>query len=305
MKKLLATGHSGFVGQTLEGYLRASTQDSDVMWCQPIRPYDMRDPASLAALIQDHRPDWIVHLAAQSHVPTAMADPTATLLVNTVGTAHLLQALTDTKFTGRLLYVSSADVYGAVPLQALPVAETWVPAPRNPYASSKYAAEVLCLQWARSSLLDVVIARPFNHTGAGQQSQFALPGFAKAVAEIAAGKHPPRIDTGDLNVTRDFSDVRDVVAAYLSLLRRGRSSEIYNVCSGRECRLSQALDDLLRLSNVRADIVCDPARLRPAEQRRMRGDPWKITSETGWVPTYGLEETLQQLLDYWIQEIQG
>lgn len=305
MKKLLATGHGGFVGQAMANYLWASEHDQDVVWCQPSQPYDMRDPDSLVTLLQRHRPDWVLHLAAQSHVPTAINDPAETLLVNTVGTAHLLKALTDAKFTGRLLYVSSADVYGAVPLTQLPVAETWAAAPRNPYASSKYAAEVLCLQWARSHQLDVVIARPFNHTGAGQQAQFALPGFARAIAAIVAGYHPPRIDTGDLDVTRDFSDVRDVVAAYLMLLRQGRSSEIYNVCSGKEYRLSQALDDLLRLANVKAEVVRDPARLRPAEQRRMCGDPRKITSETGWVPVHRFEETLQQLLNYWIQEAQG
>ncbi|MES3009894.1 MAG: GDP-mannose 4,6-dehydratase [Pseudomonadota bacterium] len=305
MKKLLATGHKGFVGQAMASHLRASVQDHDVQWCSPQQSYDMCDVATVRALLEEHRPDWVLHLAAQSHVPTAMNNPAATLLVNTVGTANLLQVLTDMQFKGRLLYVSSADVYGAVPAAMLPVSETWVPAPRNPYASSKLAAEMLCLQWARSYPLDVVIARPFNHTGAGQDIQFALPAFAKAVAEIAVGRHAPYIQTGDLDVTRDFSDVRDVVAAYLLLFRRGRSNEIYNVCSGREYRLSQVLDEIMRLAKVQADTARDPTRLRPAEQRRMCGDPGKITSETGWSPVYNFEETLQQLLDQWLQEFQG
>lgn len=305
MKKLLATGHNGFVGQAMARYLHDSIQNRDVQWCSPQRPYDMCNVVTVRDLLEEHRPDWVLHLAAQSHVPTAMASPAATLLVNTVGTANLLQVLTDIQFKGRLLYVSSADVYGAVPAAMLPVNETWVPAPRNPYASSKLAAEMLCLQWARSHPLDVVIARPFNHTGAGQDIQFALPAFAKAVVEIAVGRHAPYIQTGDLDVTRDFSDVRDVVAAYLSLFRRGRSSEIYNVCSGREYRLSQVLDDIMRLAKVQADTARDPTRLRPAEQRRMCGDPGKIASETGWSPVYNFEQTLQQLLDHWLQEFQG
>lgn len=305
MKKLLATGHNGFVGQALRSYLHTSAVDTDLQWCQPAVPYDMCDPASLMALLRTHRPDWVIHLAAQSHVPTAIADPAATLRVNALGTAHLLKSLTDVGFTGRLLYVSSADVYGVVPTSELPVAETRIPAPRNPYASSKLAAEVLCLQWARSSSLDVVIARPFNHTGPGQQPQFALPGFARTVARIAAGLAPPQIESGDLDVTRDFSDVRDVVAAYLLLLRLGRSGEIYNVCSGYEVRLGQALDDLLRLAHTQAEITLDPARIRHAEQRRMRGDPQKIANETGWSPRYGLEDTLLQLLEHWSQESEG
>lgn len=300
--KLLATGHSGFVGKAMADYLRTSACDRDIVWCPPERPYDIRDPDALAALLQSHQPDWVIHLAAQSHVPTAMADPATTLAVNTVGTAHLLKALSDAQFKGRLLYVSSADVYGAVPADQLPVRETWPAAPRNPYASSKYAAEVLCLQWARSQRLDVVIARPFNHTGPGQSDNFALPGFARMVADIASGRRVPRIETGDLDVTRDFSDVRDVVAAYLALFRRGRSGEIYNVCSGREHRLSQALQELMGLAGVTAEIVRDPTKLRPAEQRRMCGDAQKITSETGWVPVHAMADTFRLLLNHWTQE---
>lgn len=284
-------------------HLRNSVQDQDVQWCSPQVPYDMCSADSLRELLAMHQPDWVIHLAAQSHVPTAITNPVETLQVNTVGTANLLDALTASRFQGRLLYVSSADVYGAVPDTDLPVNEMRVPAPRNPYATSKLAAEMLCLQWARTCPLDVVIARPFNHTGAGQGPQFALPAFARAVAEIATGRHPPHIQTGDLNVTRDFSDVRDVVAAYLLLFRRGRAGEIYNVCSGTECRLGQALNALLRLANVQATTVHDTARLRPTEQRRMCGDPRKIMSETGWSPGYSLESTLQQLLDHWLQEL--
>lgn len=284
-------------------YLSDSAQDQDVEWCSPELPYDMCDANSLSELLVRHRPDWVIHLAAQSHVPTAMADPAATLQVNTVGTANLLNALMASEFRGRLLYVSSADVYGTVPETDLPVRESRVPAPRNPYASSKLAAELLCLQWTRTWPLDVVIARPFNHTGAGQGPLFALPAFAKAVAEIAAGRQSPHIQTGDLNVTRDFSDVRDVVAAYLSLFRHGRAGEIYNVCSGREYRLGQALDDLMRLAGIQATTAHDPARLRPTEQRRMCGDPRKIIIETGWSPVHSLDTTLQQLLDYWLQEL--
>jgi len=300
-KKLLATGHSGFVGTAIQAWLRANP-GSGVAWCPLAQEHDVLDPAAMRAMLEQHRPDWVIHLAAQSHVPTAWQDPAATLQVNVGGTATLLKALVDTGFQGRLLYVSSADVYGSVAENLLPVTEEAAPAPRNPYAASKVACEVLCQQWTRAQPLDIVIARPFNHTGAGQRPDFALPAFAREVAAIKLGRQPARILTGDLDVTRDFLDVRDVVAAYLALLRGGLSGEIYNVCSGQESNLREALHALIGLAGIRADVATDPARLRPAEQRRMRGSHDKLTHATGWRPQIPLQATLEQLLDHWMKE---
>ncbi|WP_199236489.1 GDP-mannose 4,6-dehydratase [Ramlibacter sp. WS9] len=301
-KKLLATGHLGFVGTAMKEFLQGDGEH-EASWCLLDKEPDVLDAAALRATVEAFRPDWIVHLAAQSHVPSSWSDPLTTLQVNAGGTANLLKALDDTGFTGRLLYVSSADIYGAVPEEELPLTEHTPPAPRNPYASSKVAGEELCRQWARTRPLDVVIARPFNHTGAGQRPDFALPAFAQTVAAIKRGRQEPKILTGDLDVTRDFLDVRDVVAAYLALLARGRSGETYNVCSGREVHLGDALRMLVELAGVRAQIETDPQRLRPSEQRRMFGDHSRLTEATGWVPRFSLADTLTQLLDYWMQDL--
>lgn len=301
-KKLLATGHRGFVGTALRQFLELQT-DSPAVWCPVTRESDLLDPAQLREMLGEHQPDWVVHLAAQSHVPLSWEDPAQTLQVNVCGTANLLKALSDSGFHGRLLYVSSADVYGAVPEAALPVSEEAALAPRNPYGSSKVAAEVLCRQWARTQQLDVVIARPFNHTGPGQRAEFALPGFAREIAAIKLGRQGPQIHVGDLDVTRDFLDVRDVANAYLALLAQGRSGETYNVCSGREVHLGDALRRLIALAGVQAEIALDPARLRPTEQRRMLGSHAKITADTGWVPRIALDETLKQVLDFWTGEL--
>jgi len=254
-------------------------------------------------MLDAHQPDWIIHLAAQSHVPSSWSDPAATLHLNVGGTATLLKVLTEADFRGRLLYVSSADVYGAVPTELLPVSEAVPAEPRNPYAVSKVAAEALCQQWARTQPLDIVIARPFNHTGPGQRPDFALPAFARDLAGIRLGQQPGRIMAGDLGVTRDFLDVRDVVAAYLALLDSGRRGEIYNVCSGRECNLGEALQQLIEIAGVHAEVVNDPARMRPSEQRRMRGSHDKLTLETGWKPQIALRDTLAALLDFWMKEL--
>jgi GDP-4-dehydro-6-deoxy-D-mannose reductase len=183
------------------------------------------------------------------------------------------------------------------------VTEDAPPQPRSPYASSKVAAEVLCRQWASMRQLDLVIARPFNHTGPGQRLDFALPRFAHEIAAIKLGRQAPRVLAGDLDVTRDFLDVRDVVNSYLALLAGGRGNQIYNVCSAREVHLGDALQSLAGMAGVQVEVAQDPARFRPSEQRRMCGSHAKITAETGWVPRIPLEQTLQQLLDHWTREL--
>jgi GDP-4-dehydro-6-deoxy-D-mannose reductase len=302
VRKLLATGHRGFVGTALQEFLRTPGQRG-VAWCELGPEPDVLDAAALRSAIEEHRPDWVLHLAAQSQVPASWEDPARTLAVNVCGTANLLKVLDETGFRGRLLYVSSSDVYGAVGERDLPVDEAQPPAPRSPYAASKLAAEVLCLQWARTQPLDVVIARPFNHSGPGQRAEFALPAFAREVAAIKRGQQPSRILAGDLDVSRDFLDVRDVVAAYLALLEHGQRGEIYNVCSGTETLLGQALQTLVELAAIDAQVALDPARLRPAEQRRICGSYRKLAAATGWRPRIALRDTLSQLLDYWTVEL--
>lgn len=301
--KLLATGHLGFVGRALREFV-TSQPDSGVQWCELEREHDVRDRADLAAMLREHRPDWVVHLAAQSHVQASWTDPAATLQVNLGGTANLLAALEETGFEGRLLYVSSADVYGAVADARLPVDESVPAAPRSPYATSKVAAELLCEQWARARKLDFVIARPFNHTGPGQREDFALPRFAREVAAVRLGKRDPVMKVGDLAVTRDFLDVADVVDAYVRLLGGGARGQTYNVCSGREVLLSDALAMLMEIADVKAQVVTDPALLRPAEQRRMAGSWRKLADATGWQPATPLRETLSKLLAHWISELE-
>lgn len=301
--KLLATGHRGFVGSALREFV-TNRAEWGVQWCEPQREHDVRDRADLAEMVREHRPDWVVHLAAQSHVHASWSDPAATLQTNVCGTANLLGALDDAGFRGRLLYVSSADVYGTVPESSLPVDELTPPAPRSPYAASKVAAEILCHQWARARPLDVVIARPFNHTGPGQREDFVLPQFARKVAAIKLGRCEPVIAAGDLDVTRDFLDVGDVIDAYLRLLRQGRSGETYNVCSGREVVLRNALSMLMDIAGVRAQVVTDPALLRPSEQRRMAGSWRKLADATGWKPATDFRDTLASLLNHWIREFE-
>ena len=293
--RLLLTGANGFVGQ----YVQAALP------CVPLPDgLDLRDGAALTAAIAAIRPDTVLHLAAQSFVPAAFENPRETFDINFYGTLNLLEALQAAEFTGRMLFVSSGDTYGQVSEAALPVREDHPLHPRNPYAVSKVAAEALCYQWSQTSGFEIIMVRPFNHIGPGQSSRFAIADFAKQVMEIRMGRRAPVLQVGDVDVTRDFTDVRDVVRAYTLLLEKGRNGGIYNVCSGREYRIRDLLRQLLTLAGVEASIEQDATRLRPAEQRRMVASFDALQRDTGWQPAIPMEESLQDLLNDWEKQLQ-
>jgi len=189
-----------------------------------------------------------------------------------------------------------------VPESEMPVSEERIARPRNPYAVSKLAAEALCHQWSATEGVDVMVARAFNHIGAGQAESFALPSFARQVAEIKAGRRAAVIDAGDIDVTRDFTHVADVIEGYLTLLAKGARGETYNIASGRDVLVRDLLGRLLELAGVSAEVRRDPARFRHAEQRVVRGGNAKIKS-LGWEPAHSLDEALADVLEEWERKI--
>lgn len=296
MRRLYLTGAGGFVGTHLiAAHAQGAFGDCE-LHAMP-SSLDIRDAQAVRENVEHAKPDVVIHLAAQSFVPRSFEDPRETYDINFGGTLNLLSALRGAKFTGRLLYVSSGDVYGKVPESELPVTEERIPAPRNPYAVSKLATETLCRQWHFSEGLDVVIARPFNHIGPGQDPRFVVPAFAGQVVRIAQGEAEPRLAVGDIDTSRDFSDVRDIVQAYAALLARGSSGVVYNVCSGREVVVRDVLQTLCDLAGVSPDITVDRKRLRRSEQRRMVADSGLLRRDTGWAPRLSLETSLAQILD--------
>ena len=290
---LLVTGHTGFVGQHLTARTGAAGLVDEVGLA-----IDITNPSAVRAAVERIRPDAVIHLAARAFVPDSVRDPLGTYDVNFLGTQHLLSALKASGFAGRVLYVSSADLYGAVEDGQLPIREDQPLRPLNPYAVSKIAAETLCGYFARAEHLDVVIARPFNHIGPGQSTRFALADFSQSIAEMALGRRAPLLAVGDLDVTRDFSDVRDVIEAYLLLLAKGRSGEVYNVCSGAERNLGDIGRRLAEVAGVPLRLEVDPARLRGASQKRSFGDNGKLRHDTGWAPAIAFDDTLQDMLNH-------
>jgi GDP-4-dehydro-6-deoxy-D-mannose reductase len=289
--KLIVTGSSGFVGKhfcSAYGGVPLADEDGFVDLCNSARVH-----SAVAASV----PEAVLHLAAQSSVAQSFSDPMATISTNFLGTLNLLQALSASGFRGVFVYVGSADVYGRVADAELPIRETQPLRPRSPYAVSKLAAEALCYQWSQTEKFRIVLTRPFTQIGPGQDSRFAVAGFARQVIEIRRNTKPPVLVTGDLDVTRDFTDVRDAVRAYRLLLERGQNGEVYNVCTGRERTLRSLLESLLNLGDVNAELQVDTTRLRPVEQRRMVGNPGKLTEQLGWAPEISIEKTLTDLLN--------
>lgn len=296
MSKLMITGQSGFVGRHLQAHL--ATQQSE--W-QPVAAvsYDLLDANSLDAWVAAVCPEAVIHLAGQTFVPEAFRDPAHTIQVNLLGTLNLLQALKRNGFQGTFLYVSSGDVYGQVADQ-LPIDEALLPRPRNPYAVSKLAAENLCLQWSFTEPdWRILIARPFNHIGPGQAGSFLLPDMAQQLIRVRQGLQPPQLLVGDVDVSRDFLDVRDVVRAYIHLLANGQSGEIYNVCSGVERNIRELIMQMADLAEVRITLEQHPDRLRKAEQRRVVGNCEKLRVQTGWQPDITIMSSLRDVLQDW------
>jgi GDP-4-dehydro-6-deoxy-D-mannose reductase len=299
LKRLFITGQSGFVGLAFER-LRAhavAAQGWELVLADS--PYDLLKPESLQRILQQARPDAVIHLAGQTFVPEAFRDPAHTLDVNLKGTLNLLQALQRSGFNGSFLYISSGDVYGRVSPELLPISEQQPARPQNPYAVSKAAAELLCYQWSCNVPWRILVARPFNHIGPGQREDFVIASVARQLARIRLGLQDARILVGDVDVSRDFLDVEDVISAYLALLEKGQNGEIYNVCSGKEYLIRDMIASMLYLTETDAVIAQDPVRMRPSDLRRVKGSNQKIELATAWTPQIPMQQTLLNVLADW------
>lgn len=300
--RALVTGASGFVGRYLVDALQRA--GSETLACGgphdagKLLPLDLNDPAAIRAALDLARPDVVFHLAAQTFVPESFSSPAATYETNAVGTARLTQAVRDYAAAGatmpRILFTSSAEVYGMRDPADFPLRETLAPHPATPYAASKAAAEAILAAEARAFGMDVVVARAFNHIGPGQSERFVVPSLAAQLAAIAAGG-APQLQVGNLNAARDFLDVRDVVAAYLALARDGAPGETYNVCRGTPVKVRDVLRDLIFISGVAVEVREDPQRFRPLDVPVFFGSAEKLRARCGWVPAIPLERSLRDV----------
>jgi GDP-4-dehydro-6-deoxy-D-mannose reductase len=292
--RAFVTGGHGFVGPWLSRHL--SAEGDELVLSDP--SLDIGDGEGLRQAMAAARPDVVYHLAAQSSVGESWQAPAETWRVNALGTVQVLGAVQDSCPGARVVLVSSVEVYGAVAPSDLPITETAPFRPATPYAASKVAAEMAGLQAYLGRRLDVIRARPFNHTGPGQTDRFFVPSMARQIVE-GCRSGDTELRTGNLTVCRDILDVRDVVRAYRLLALRGRPGEAYNVCSGRSVPLRQVLEHLLTAAGCTMTPVVDPQRLRPVDLPDLRGDPTHLRQDTGWEPAIDLEVTLADVIGYW------
>ena len=307
--RVLITGAGGFVGHHLSAHL-GSVQSKARLIGTTLFPsetvheavndqhrIDLKDYGQVRSLLAECRPDAIYHLAAQAFVPRSFEDPWETLENNIRAQLNIIAACLELDIRPRILIVSSAEIYGAVEPNQLPMNEDTAIRPTNPYSVSKVAQDMLGLQYYLSHDLPIMRARPFNHIGPGQNDRFVAPAFAKQIAAIEEGQGDAVIYVGNLEAKRDFTDVRDIVRAYQMIVEGGQPGEAYNIASGAAHSIRHLLDTLLGLTEVEIEVRVDRSRLRPVDVPEIRGDSSKLRCDTGWQPELTFEATLRDVLD--------
>jgi GDP-4-dehydro-6-deoxy-D-mannose reductase len=314
--KALITGISGFVGSHLAEHL-LETPDWEVSGtvfgpysniaslCGQLELY----PAELSRLdvmtfvLEQAQPDVLFHLAAQPLVTASRRDPWGTLETNIRMQLNVLEGVAQVNPDCRVLVVGSSEEYGLISPEDLPVDEDAPLRPLSAYGLSKVAQDLLGLQYTHTHGLHVVRVRPFNHIGPRQSVGFVAPDFASQVAAVELGLQLPAIRVGNLAARRDFSDVRDVIQAYVLLATQGEPGQVYNIGSGQSHAVQEVLDTLLAMSQVPIEVQQDPDRMRPSDVPEVVCDATRIRECTGWQTTIPFKQSLQDILEYWRAEM--
>lgn len=317
MKKALVTGIAGFAGSHLTDYLLTQklqifgfyhpnhpTENIDHIRDQiQIFPCDILNKKNVIDLVSKISPNYVFHLAAFSSPAESFKNPRKTLENNIIGQINLLDALIATRSKAKILVIGSADEYGKIPEKKLPADENTPLAPLSPYAVSKVTQDLLGLQYFLHYKLHIIRVRPFNHIGPRQSTNFVVSAFASQIAQLEKTGGGV-IKVGNLNTTRDFTDVRDMARAYFLALASGIAGQVYNIGSGHAVKIADALNIMLSLSKVIIKVTHDRSRLRPGDIRNIYCDAAKFKKQTGWQPQIPLEQTLSDTIEYERQKLQ-
>ncbi len=311
--KALVIGGGGFVGPYLVSHLindlsmnvTVTKMEREELKLQgaEVLNLDILDTEQIDAVLKEVRPDYIIHLAAQSSVAVSWKNPGLTVDINVKGSINLLDGVRKLDYKPRVLLIGSGEEYGHIKQGECPIIEDNTLRPGNIYAATKSCQNMIGKIYADAYDMDVVMVRAFNHIGPNQMPLFVVADFCKQVAEIEKGIHEPVIYVGNLSAKRDFTDVRDVVKAYGLLVREGHRGETYNVGTGRAIAIEDILKMILKLSTVEIEIKVDAEKLRPVDVPIIEPDINKIVGCTGWKPQIAIEQTIKETLDYWRENI--
>lgn len=307
MNKLLITGAAGFVSRHLLNYLSGLNGynvlgiDIPATMTHPLssnlklsyQSLNMLDNGPLIEAISNFKPDAIIHLASFSSVGLSWQFPVDSFRNNTNIFLNLVEAVRHSKIKCRILSVGSSEEYGRVRKKDLPLRENTVVNPVNPYAIARVSQEMLSKVYIEGYGLDIIMTRSFNHVGPGQNENFFIPSITRQIVEASLAN--PVIKVGNLDIIRDFVDVRDVVHAYMLLLEKGKTGELYNVCSGLGYSLREIVEKIVVLSGKTITVETESARIRPTDNLVIIGTNKKIKRETGWTP--------KTLLDYSLLDV--
>lgn len=305
MKTILITGSEGFVGTYIVKLLKESL-NKIVPCCYPLlrpkrgkySPLDILNLEMTQEVIKANNPDIIFHLAAISSVAKSFKDRPITYNTNVIGTLNLLEAAQNLNKKVKFIFVSTCEIYGG----GENISETAEIVLKNPYAITKYTAELICKDYS-SEGVDWIILRPFNHTGPGQAEDFVLPTIAKQIAEIEKGTRPPLVEIGNTDIKREFMNIQDIVEAYKLAIEKCEPKEIYNISSNQGHTIGQAIAILQSLSKTKFEVKIDPAKIRKLDILTLVGNGEKFHRLTGWCPKIKFEKTIEDLLNYWRAKI--
>lgn len=312
--RVLVTGITGFAGSHLADLCldkkdvdlwgiirwRSRTENIEHIWDKlKLLECDLRDATSTRDVIEEVKPDFIFHLAAQSFVPTSWKAPSESLITNMIGQLNVFEAVRKSNLSCRIQIACSSEEYGMVRPEEIPIKESNPLRPLSPYAVSKVGQDMLGYQYYMSYKMDIVRTRGFNHTGPRRGPVFVCSDFAKQLVDIEKGLKKPVISVGNLEARRDFTDVRDTVRGYWLALEKGKAGAVYNICSGMSYSIQEILDKLIELSGVEVKVEVDQKRLRPSDVPLLQGDNSVFRKDTGWKPEIPMEKTLSDLIQFW------
>lgn len=308
MKKGLVIGAAGFVGNYLieemvkngmEAYATKLPHEKLENPNAKVLDLDIMDKDAIVSLLFEVRPDYIFHLAAQSSVGLAWKNPGLTIDVNIKGGVNVMDAIRELFYKPRVLLIGSGEEYGHIQPGETPICEENHLRPGNIYAATKVCQNMIGSIYSKAYDMELMMVRAFNHIGPGQAPMFVVSDFCKQVAEIEKGLREPVMRVGNLAAKRDFTDVRDVVRAYVLLVQAGTAGETYNVGSGNAQAIQEILDLIVSMSEVEIQVEVDPNKLRPVDVPIIEADITKLNRLTGWQPQIPLKETIKETLDFW------